>query len=97
MPRYQRTRDEARILVALNQMPYGTMSTVSRAAKDVGRDEHDQPGPVDLGKMADYLEALRAVLVESTTEAAQTANELRDLKADVAAMRRVLGTASRVP
>lgn len=91
MARYTSTHQEARVKAALSSMPFGAMERLRRAAARVGGDDHGQPCPVDLDSLAIYLETLRDVLTEDGRQTEKELVELRHLRDDVAAMRRVLG------
>jgi hypothetical protein len=91
---YQHTEAETRIRVAISQMPYGGLQAISSVAGKVGiRD--GSPGPVDLEDVGAYLEALSKTLGRIAAEQRADAAELRQLKNDVAGMRRLLGIDQR--
>lgn len=92
MPRYHHTRDEARIRAAIGRMPGGAAEPISAVARTVGIDA-GSPQPIGLADVADYLEAVVDLHARFYADAAAKEKELAALKADVAAMRRVLGTA----
>jgi hypothetical protein len=84
--------DEARIRRAIGSMPGGVHQSVSAAARKIGVDERGLTRPMTLGEIADYLEALRDFYTAWSAEGQETEKALRDLRSDVAATRRVLGT-----
>ncbi len=89
--RYQHTHDEARIRAALGSMPYGGgIQSLRDASSRVGfRDGF--PAPVELGDVATYLETMVVRLDEIAKESSANLDELRGLRADIAAVRRVFG------
>lgn len=93
MSRYKHTRDEARVRAAISSMPYGGLEPIRAAASKVGfpGHPHGAPEPITLGSVADYLEALRDALARVVGEQQVRDERLRQLEADVAAVRRLLG------
>lgn len=67
MARYERTRDEARVIAAMSAMPYGGL--ISRPAVP--------DGSIPIWYIADYLEAMRDVLEGVAKDATDRDAELR--------------------
>lgn len=92
MSRYQHTPAEVRIRAALSQMPYGGLSNIHTISRRVGfRD--GEPAPIDLDDIGAYLEAMACELKRIADYHDIGERERAQLKADVAAVRRLFGIA----
>lgn len=92
MSRYQHNTDEARILRAIANMPYGVLVTNRIDPHDrVGFNSATMPCQVHLHDVATYLETLTKVLDEFVNDDKCEIARLLKVESDVMAMRRVLG------
>lgn len=90
MSRYKITHPEARIRHTLGQMPYGALERIRQLSARVGMRDGN-PAPIDLEDVAAYLEGLGELLHEVVAARNAEQDELRRLKDDIAAVRRVFG------
>ena len=89
--RHRHTETERRIRRALSSMPYGALESVHSKAGRVGLDGAGSPTSITLESIADYFEALMAGVRRFADDAQAEREELHALRADVAAVRRLLG------
>ena len=94
--RYQHTPEEVRIRKAIGSMPGGGNTCISMHADRIGYDLHT-PRPITLDTIGPYLEALVEFYASYMKDAEVRKEELRDRKADIAAVRRVLGVGEEKP
>jgi hypothetical protein len=90
MLKHKHTKDERRIRACIGRMPGGAAESISEIARRVGFDCH-QERPITMEDVADYLEAVVEQRTRFAEESRVMEAELRQLKDDLAAVRRVFG------
>ena len=76
---------------ALGSMPGGAGGPIEAAARRVGFDDLANPVAMDLESIATYLETLRDTYARWRAEEQERSAELKRLRKDIAAARRVFG------